>query len=152
MFSKTVKYKDFDDVEVEDVVWFGLSKTELQVMEAGDADRGIQPDPWTTRMSRISNSKNVGAIIHEVQQLMLLAYGVPSEDGRTFEKNEELRNKFKNSIVFDVIFQEFATDTDALVKFVIGILPKDLREEFEESMRKQKQTPTPPRIGGSDPS
>jgi type I restriction-modification system DNA methylase subunit len=61
------------------------------------------------------------------KELILMAYGVKSEDGRRFIKTDQLREEFSQTEAFNVLFMELATNDDAAVIFMDGILPRDMR-------------------------
>jgi hypothetical protein len=64
---------------------------------------------------------------------VLKAYGVKSADGRQFIKNDEVRDAFKQTEAYSIIFMELATDADAAAKFINGIVPEDLSKELQKA-------------------
>ena len=78
-------------------------------------------------IQRIVAAQDAPAIIKIFKELVLNAYGVKSPDGKRFIKNDELKEEFKQTEAYSMIFMELATDADAAAKFVNGIMPADLQ-------------------------
>lgn len=133
MLKRAIKYVDFDDNEQEDIFYFNLSKSELMELEAGED--GVS---FSGRLNRIIESKDVGVIIDEIKALILLAYGVKSLDGKSFIKNDELRQEFLQSAAFDALFIELSQDAEAAVVFLSGVMPKDMAKEYEKVTKETK--------------
>lgn len=117
MFKKTVTYTDFDGVERTEDFWFNFTKaeiTEMQLMKDGGLDKYLE---------RIIKSKDNKAIITAFKDLVLKAYGVKSDDGRRFIKNDQLRAEFAQTEAYSDIFIELATDEEAATAFINGVTP-----------------------------
>lgn len=144
MLKRSIKYVDYDGVEQEDIFYFNLSKPELVKLEAGE--EGVR---FSSRMSRIVETKDVGVIIEEIKQLILLAYGEKSEDGKRFIKSEELSRNFEQSAAFETLFMELAMDAQASVDFLQGAMPKDLVAEYNKAVA-SGEVPEFAKMGGSE--
>lgn len=132
MYKKDITYEDFDGNTVTEPFYFNLSKTELLQLEAQT------PGGLGASLQRIAETKDFNKIVSEFQRIVLAAYGVRSEDGKRFIKNDQVREEFTQTPVWDALFFELATVADAAVKFVTGVFPKDLREVLDSV---QVQTP-----------
>lgn len=108
MYSKTITYTDFNGTERTETFYFHLSKPELLSLST---DKANQTD--------LNNFEFFKYII-------LQSYGIKSEDGRRFIKNDELRNEFEQTEAFSVIFTELAFDSEEAIKFIRGIVPGEL--------------------------
>lgn len=108
MYSKTITYTDFNGTERTETFYFHLSKPELLSLST---DKANQTD--------LNNFEFFKYII-------LQSYGIKSEDGRQFIKNDELRNEFEQTEAFSVIFTELAFDSEEAIKFIRGIVPGEL--------------------------
>lgn len=113
-------YTDWNGVERTEEVCFNLTKSELMQMEASE-DGGLQK-----KIQSIIDSQDVNQIMTWFKEILLKSYGVISDDGRRFCKNDEIRAAFEESPIFDNLFMRLATDADAANKFINGIIPKDL--------------------------
>ncbi len=121
MIKWTITYTDYNDNKVTDEVYFNLSKVELMNMQF------MSNGTYGNFVERITEERDIAALGAEFQRIILDSYGVKSDDGKTFMKSEELRNKFKNSEAYSELFMELVTDADKATKFIQGILPKDLQ-------------------------
>lgn len=124
MLKKTIKYKNlFTDEEVTEDFFFHLSKAELVELEMS------RPGGLSEHLQRIIKAEDNNTLIQEFKEIILLAYGVRSEDGRRFIKNQRVRDEFVATEAYSELFMELATDTDAAVEFINGIIPSGMSEE-----------------------
>lgn len=123
MLKKSITYEDFNGVTQTEDFHFHLSQAELVEMEA------------TTRgglgnyLNRIIETNDGAAIIHEFKRLIDLSIGQVSDDGKRFVKNEEIRQTFRESPAYSVLFMELATDAEKSAEFVTGIIPKGIDQQ-----------------------
>lgn len=143
MFKKTVKYTNFNDEEVTDVLYFHISKPELIELES-TVDGGL-----SNMIKRIIESSDNRSIIAEFKKLILLAYGEKSDDGKSFRKSDAMREAFSQTIAYEHIFMELAMDDKAASDFLIGALPKDFADSIKENMTQQDKPKGPPPVPGS---
>lgn len=132
MYMKTVKYTNFNGEEKTKEVYFHLSKPELMEMEI--ATSGSMSD----RIKSALASKNDESLFMMFKEFLFKAYGVKSVDGEQFEKSEELSRKFEQSPVYDALYMELCTNTDAAIEFFTGIVPKDLADKIDTKDIKEK--------------
>lgn len=121
MLKRDIKFTDFEGNEVVETFYFNLSKSELIEY---DSEYG---GGFSQYLQTLVETKDVKILIKEFKKLVLAAYGVKSEDGKRFVKNDELREQFTQTPAYDSLFMELATDEDAASKFILGIIPADLR-------------------------
>lgn len=129
MLKKTVKYEDFDGNTREETLYFFISKTELTEMELKT------PGGFGKKLERISNSSNGAEIMDTFKEIILMAYGEKSDDGRSFIKKRNgvrLSDEFEQTMAFDALFTELVTNPDKASAFVNGIMPKDLMAEVNK--------------------
>ena len=121
MLKETTTFTDFfGEVKTEDN-YFHLSKAELLELEML-ADGGSFSD----MLLAIIESKDNQKLIRLFKNLVLMAYGIRSDDGRRFIKSDKLREEFEQTAVFSEIFISLAMDAEKAAKFVTGIMPADL--------------------------
>ena len=121
MLKKTIKYTDYNGVEREEDFYFNLNKAELTEMELSH-DGGL-----TGMIERIVKEQDSKEIIKVFKDLVLKAYGVKSDDGKRFIKNEEVRDSFAQTEAYSELFMELAMDADAATAFINGIIPENKR-------------------------
>jgi len=124
MLKRNITYEDFDGNKVTEQFYFNISKSELVEMEYS------YKDGFGETLQRIVKSENKGELLNIFKTLVLNAYGEKSEDGKRFIKSQELRDQFVQSLAYDALFMELATDDGAAAEFVTGVLPKDLANEM----------------------
>lgn len=124
MITKTIKYTDYNGVEREEKFLFNLSKAELMEMEMGTTG-GL-----TEILMKVIQTQDTPSIIKIFKDLVLKAYGEKSADGKRFMKVDSdgrpLSVAFSQTEAYSTLFMELATDDNAAVEFVKGIIPSDI--------------------------
>ncbi len=123
MLKKTITYKDFNDNDVSEDLYFHFSKAELVELELS-YEGGLE-----VAIQRIVKAQDGKAIINEFKKIILGSYGQRSEDGRRFVKNQELRDEFESTEAYSTLFMELVTSAEAAAEFVNGIVPQGMAEE-----------------------
>jgi len=130
MLKKTITYVDFNETEQKEDFYFNLSKVELTSMQFS-VEGGMTA--WLTKVVATGKEKDM---LDVFQNFILGSVGVKSDDGRRFIKNDEVRDDFKSSPAYDVLFMELATDSKKAMEFMKGILPQDMASELDVEMNK----------------
>lgn len=120
MLKKTIKYTDYNGKERVEDFYFNLSRAEIIEMEYGTKGH------LTNMIQEIIDANDEPELIKLFKELVLKAYGVKSEDGKQFIKNDEVRTEFAQTEAYSVLFTTLATDADEAAKFVNGIIPQDV--------------------------
>jgi hypothetical protein len=137
MLKRPITYKDFfTNEEVTEVFYFNLTKTELIEFEVSYKTGFVES------LNRIVESNDREAIITEFKKIILMTYGVRTEDG-DFEKSEELSQKFSKTAAYDVLFIELTTNDEAAAAFINGVVPSDLLEQVRDQDKPQGPPPSP---------
>lgn len=118
MLKKTITYTDYNDVERTEDFYFNLSKAEILDLETET------PGGFTSYINKITSSKDVPTIVETFKKIIMLAYGVKSADGRQFIKNDEVRDAFKQTEAYSILYVELSTDADKAAAFINAIVPK----------------------------
>lgn len=119
MLKKTITYTDYDGNERTEDFYFNLSRSEIILLET------TTPGGYASMLQRIIDSKDNVELMHVFTELIKKSYGIKSEDGKHFIKNESVVNDFINSAAFDQMFVEFFTTENAAADFATGIIPKE---------------------------
>lgn len=130
MLAKTVTYMDYNGVERKETFYFNLTEAELTEMQMSEYG-GL-----TNMLQKIIDSQDSKAIMREFKKLILLAYGVKSDDGKRFIKNDQVREEFSQTEAFSEIYMELLTDSDAAAAFVNGIVPAKFAKALEQEAAK----------------
>jgi hypothetical protein len=137
MLKRSITYEDYNGETVTDDFYFNLSKPELVELEVnieGGFGRFLQT---------IIKSENTKALIAEFKKIILMAYGVKTEDGKRFIKSDELREGFSQTEAYSVLFMELATDDKKATAFLTAILPRDMQGDMNKALA-TTPAPTPP--------
>lgn len=130
MYKKTLTYTDFNGVERTEDFYFNFTKAELMDLQLS-TDGGL-----LEIIKKIINAKDTPALIKLFKKVLLLSYGVKSEDGKRFKKSDEIREDFASTEAYSEIYMELATDTNAASEFINSILPADLAAQAKEAIDK----------------
>lgn len=134
MLKRVIKYEDFDGEEQSEIFYFNLSKPELLTLEV-EHKQG-----YGAMLQKIVDTKDNKELIKQFKDIILLAYGVKSDDGKRFIKNDQLREEFSQTAAYSALFMELASgeNADAAVVFLTGILPRDLAGNIDSEELKAK--------------
>lgn len=117
MYKQSITYTDYNGIERTEDFYFNLTAAELTKREL------TTPGGWAAKLQAVADSKDVPAIINAFNDIIDMAYGVKSEDGRRFIKSKEITDEFKQTPAYDELIMSFLTDVNAAVEFVNGIVP-----------------------------
>lgn len=124
MIKETITYEDFNGNQRTEDFYFNLTKaeiTEMQLSTAGGFDEMVK---------KIIAAQDTPALIDIFKKLVLKAYGQKSDDGKRFmKKGGALADEFAETNAYSELFMKLATDSDAAIKFINGVVPADLAQE-----------------------
>lgn len=141
MHKKTVTYKDFDNNERTEDLYFNLTKTEMTEF-ALDLPDGVSDtvdtDPKNMNVeqaaSKIANVLGKKGVFTFIKDLILKSYGVRKDDGRRFAKTDEngkpLYIEFSQTMAFETIMEELRTDDVAAAKFINALIPGNIADKM----------------------
>ena len=136
MLKQLITYKNFDDVKVEKVLYFNLSKTELA---ENNVDLEAELQGILDRIQQIDKTKeeattdDIRRLLELVKTFMRLSYGVRSADGERFIKSPEVWTEFTQTAAYDAFLFSLFEDQDLALAFMLGIMPEELREKGKEA-------------------
>ena len=123
MIVYTETYTDYNGNQRTEEFRFHFNQAELMEMELS-TEGG-----FSARVNRIINANSHPELLQVMKTFVLDAYGVKSEDGRRFQKNDEIRQEFLESPVYSRIFMRLTTGpnaADEAAKFINGVTPDDM--------------------------
>ena len=126
MFKKTVTYEDYKGNTRTEDFYFNLNKAELVELELSTKG-GL-----TVMMDRIIAAQDNATLFKIFKDLVSKSYGVLSDDGRKFIKNQEVLDDFMQTEAYSIIFSELATNAEAAVEFFNNVIPQNLAKELAE--------------------
>lgn len=116
MLKQRVKYEGFDGEIIEEDLYFNLTRMDLIELN----DRYDSKD-MAAYMDKIVKEKNVKELYRVLKDIVLMAYGVKSEDGKRFIKNQTVKDDFAESLAFAQLIEDFHETETAMSDFVTGI-------------------------------
>lgn len=116
MIKKTISYVDFNGTERKDDYYFHLSIPEATRFAARFGDKG-----WEAGIKEIVDNGDFSEVLSLFEDIILTSYGQKSQDGRTFVKNNEIRENFSNSEAYAQLFEELVMSGDKMTEFAKGI-------------------------------
>lgn len=127
MLKKVIPFKDFDGNDRTEVAYFHITKTELTDLVANDT---LDPDVL------IQANADGKQTFKMMKTLVELSYGIRSEDGTSFIKDEANLKRFKQSLAYDSFIMSMLTDNNgnSFLDFVKGVFPEDIVDEVMQSM------------------
>lgn len=120
MLKRTITYVDYDGNERTEEFMFNINKSELTTMQMS-YDGGLR-----NRLKKMMEKQNAPEIMKTFRDLIHLAYGEKSPDGRRFIKSDELSTAFEQTEAYNILFMELCTDSVKAAKWIEKVLPPDL--------------------------
>jgi hypothetical protein len=125
LYTKQVPFKDFFDKPRNATVNFNLTEREifklLAEFQAVFAWRDSMRGP-----ERMLETQEVVDFYTAFEEILLSAYGNPSEDGLHFRKAG--RYEFEESALFNACMVMFVTEPEETTKLIDGIMPSGMEE------------------------
>ena len=126
MFSWKHTYEDFNGDERTEEFYFNLSEAELLEMNMAEYE-GLD-----AKIRRAINGNDSKMIFVMFKDIIRRSYGVKSEDGRKFVKNQAVFEDFTQTPAYSDLFVELMDEQKA-AQFINGILPKKLKSKIENN-------------------
>lgn len=131
MLKKTITYTDYNGLKRTEDHYFNLNKAEIMKMQVTTSG-GL-----AEMLQRIVAAQDYPAIYKTFEDIVDLAYGVKSADGKRFMKEDEnghaCYKEFKQTEAYSQLIMELATNADAAKDFVNGIVPADMNKQIAEA-------------------
>ena len=123
MYKITETYGDYFGNERTEDFYFNLNKAEVLEMETSIHGG------YHEMLTKIIAAQDMPTIMKNFKELVLKSYGKISSDGRRFEKSEKDAIEFSQTEAYSNIYMRLATNTNAAIEFVNGIMPKNMGNE-----------------------
>lgn len=121
MYKKTITYTDYDGVERTEDYYFNLSQAEI-VEKQMTTEGG-----YSKMLERIVKANDTPVLFKEFKDLMMLAYGEKSADGKRFVKvhrdGHRLADDFAQTEAFSIFLVELVSNSKVAAEFVRAIIP-----------------------------
>lgn len=125
MLKKTVTYSDYNGVERTETFYFHYTEAEILDMEMS-TEGG-----FAERIQKIIDAKDQVSLMKLIKTFVTDAYGVKSEDGKRFIKNDKVKTEFLESPAYSKIWMELVMDDEVAADFVNNVIPPDMKGTLE---------------------
>ena len=132
MIKKTISYVDYNGNERKEDFYFNLSKAELLDMEL------FTVGGFENQIKRIVAEQDVPKLIEIFQDIIKKSYGVKSDDGKRFIKNEDVLNEFIQTEAYSELYMNLVFDADEAADFINGLIPSDLQEKIKQNLSSEQ--------------
>lgn len=122
MLKKEITYESFDGDKITRTFYFHLTRAEWLEME-------VQGIGLQRMMEQAMETRDVEAMHNTIKNFVLMGYGV--RDGEDFLKTEDLRQRFKATDAYSVLFLELLQDDQKAIDFIRGMLPQEMLKEID---------------------
>lgn len=119
MYIRTINYEDFDGNKCSDDFYFHYSKPDLSKLAVS------MPGGIAEYAKKVMSERNGQKMIALYEELILGAVGERRNEGKTFVKNAEIRDNFRFSNAYNVLFEELSTDPLKFAEFFNNVIPSD---------------------------
>lgn len=117
MLTKTITYTDFNgNMRTEDF-YFNISRTEV-------IQNRSAIESFAKTANELSQTEDVTAAVKLVHDIVMLAFGKKSEDGKRFVKSDELCEEFEQSAAYEELLFGLLGSEKEMTEFVQGVIPK----------------------------
>lgn len=117
MLKQQVTYEDFDGNTQTETLYFNLNRMELISFQKRYGSENME-----NYINKLIEEKQIEPMYDLLNDFVLTAYGVRSEDGKRFIKSEEIREEFKQSLAYEALIEDFHDDSrKVLENFISGV-------------------------------
>lgn len=117
MLKQQVKYEDFDGNIQNEILYFNMTRMELIALQSRYGKEDMEK-----YIETLIADKDLEKMYELLNDVVLTSYGIRSEDGKRFIKNDEIREEFKQSLAYEALIEDFHDDSrKVLEQFVSGI-------------------------------
>lgn len=130
MLTKIITYTNFKGETKTETFYFNLSIAELTRINA-KYEGGLEGE-----IEKLDKSKDVMKLFELISTIITTSVGLPTANGDGFSKDKMFSSTFENSDAFDTLFMELINNPESLQAFIIGIMPKGIRNAQSELIRR----------------
>ena len=117
MLKQQVTYEDFDGNTQTETLYFNLNRMELISFQKRYGSENME-----NYINKLIEEKQIEPMYDLLNDFVLTAYGVRSEDGKRFIKNDQIREEFKQSLAYEALIEDFHDDSrKVLENFIAGV-------------------------------
>lgn len=131
MYKKFISYTDYNGVERKEPFYFNLDESDIMRYQFSvDGETGYQS--YLNRLLATNKTSEAYAIF---EKFICESYGVKSDDGKQFIRNEKVLNEFKQSRAYSAFIMELITKPGAATEFFNGIMPQAMLAQMSAKIK-----------------
>jgi hypothetical protein len=131
MYKKFISYTDYNGVERKEPFYFNLDESDIMRYNFSvDGENGYQS--YLNRLLATNKTSEAYAIF---EKFVCESYGVKSDDGKQFIRNEKVLNEFKQSRAYSTFIMELITKPGAATEFFNGIMPQAMLAQMSAKIK-----------------
>ena len=127
MVKKTITYADYDGNTRTEDFYFNISKPEMLSFQFS------YPGGLVATIHKLQSDQDGLGIMNMVADIIKLAYGVKSPDGRKFVKNQQIYEEFTSTAAYSQMFMDLILKPEELEEFIKGIIPAGLGQDLSSA-------------------
>lgn len=117
MLKQPVTYEDFDGNTQTETLYFNLNRMELIAFQKRYGSENME-----NYINKLIEEKQIEPMYDLLNDFVLTAYGVKSEDGKRFIKSKQIREEFKQSLAYEALIEDFHDDSRKVLEhFISGV-------------------------------
>jgi len=128
MLSKTIKFIDFNGEEAEEKHYFNITEAEAVRLDVKFGVGGL-----VKYIENIDVQEKPEEIMTLFEEILTMAYGKKSPDGRKFLKSKEATEEFKQTAAYSSLFVSLIRDAEYAATFFQRVLSKTAIPTKEET-------------------
>lgn len=128
MLEKEITYTDYAGNKRTETFRFHLSRAELMKMEM-TCEGSLKE-----KLIAMVKEQNKVKLYEYFEYLVKASYGIRSEDGKRFEKSEEISKAFTETEAYSELMIELCSGEQKVIEFVNGIMPTPVPEEEQKKV------------------
>ncbi len=135
MLTKRITFEGLEGPVTEEYV-FHITQAqliELNLPYMNDKDDDGEMQGLAQYLQNIIETNDNQKIYKQFKEIVLLAVGRKSEDGKKFLKSEEIRQDFENTEAYSELVIELMEDAEKAAKFFAGIMPAKIQEQANKT-------------------
>lgn len=134
MYKKIITYNDYNGVERKEPFYFNLDESDIMRYNfSKDGQNGYQ-----NYLNRLLATNKTSEAYEIFEKFVCESYGVKSDDGKRFIRNDEVLNEFKQSRAYSALIMELITKEGAADEFFNGIMPPAMLAQMSAKLKDGK--------------
>ena len=118
MLKKPITYVDYDGNQRTENYWFNLDEGEILELQVR------YPGGMSAMLQKMVEEEDGAKILATIKEIIMLAYGEKSLDGKYFTKSHEKSVLFTQSRAYSALLMELYRDANAAADFMNKISPQ----------------------------